>query len=169
MRVCAVKSCVGSRRATSTPHTERLTRTETTKNRRSRVLPYSVITDELLAHYLHNCCAPRCERGRIFVSASPRNRAHPVSAWSWSKIVAGIAKRAGASGFSTHTLRHLCLPDLARADWDIHEIATFAGHRNIEPTMIYVHLSARDLASKLNATIAQLHHQRLEVMRRLFQ
>lgn len=144
-------------------------RAETTKNRRSRVLPYSVTTDELFAHYLKERRALTRERGRIFVSASPRNRAHPVSAWSWSKIVAGIAKRAGVGGFSTHTLRHLCLTDLARADWDIHEIATFAGHRNIETTMIYVHLSARDLAAKLNATMAQLHHQRLEAMRRLFQ
>jgi integrase len=31
--------------------------------------------------------------------------------------------------FSTHTLRHLCLTDLARAGWELHAIATFAGHR----------------------------------------
>jgi integrase len=88
--------------------------------------------------------------------------------WTWSKIVAVIAKRAGTTNFTPHTLRHLCLTDLARADWDIHEIAIFAGHRSIETTMIYVHLSARDLAAKFNATMTQLHQQRLEAIGRLF-
>lgn len=143
-------------------------RAETTKNRRSRVLPYSVTTDELFGQYLEHRRTLSRERGRLFLSQSPRNRANPVSIWAWSKVVNAIAKRAGAAGFTPHTLRHLCLTDLARADWDIHEIATFAGHRSIETTMIYVHLSARDLAAKFNATMKQLHQQRLEIMGRLF-
>ena len=143
-------------------------RAETTKNRRSRVLPYSLTTDELYGQYLEHRRTLSRERGRLFLSHSPRNRAKPISIWAWSKIVAVIARRAGAAGFTPHTLRHLCLTDLARADWDIHEIAIFAGHRSIETTMIYVHLSARDLAAKLNATMTQLHQQRLEAMGRLF-
>jgi integrase/recombinase XerD len=144
-------------------------RAETTKNRRSRVLPYSVTTDELYGQYLEHRRTLSRERGRLFLSRSPRNRAKPVSIWAWSKVVTAIAKRARAVGFTPHTLRHLCLTDLARADWDIHEIAIFAGHRSIETTMIYVHLSARDLATKFNSTMAQLHQQRLETMGRLFQ
>jgi integrase len=89
--------------------------------------------------------------------------------WAWSKIVTAIAKRASTPAFTPHTLRHLCLTDLARANWEIHEITTFAGHRNIETTMIYVHLSARDLSAKFNTTMKQLHQQRLEAMGRLFQ
>jgi len=144
-------------------------RAETTKNRRSRVLPYSATTDELFGQYLNHRRTLSRERGRLFLSQSPRNRAQPVSMWAWSKVVTAIAKRAVAPAFTPHTLRHLCLTDLARADWDIHEIATFAGHRNIETTMIYVHLSARDLAARFNSTIKQLHQQRLEAMGRLFQ
>jgi integrase/recombinase XerD len=144
-------------------------RAETTKNRRSRVLPYSATTDELYGQYLEHRRTLSRERGRLFLSESPRNRAQPVSIWAWSKIVSIIARRAGAVGFTPHTLRHLCMTDLARADWDIHEIAIFAGHRSIETTMIYVHLSARDLAAKFNATMTQLHQQRLEAMGRLFQ
>ena len=144
-------------------------RAETTKNRRSHVLPYSVTTDELYGQYLEHRRTLSRQRGRLFLSQSPRNRAQPVSMWAWSKVVTAIAKRAVAPAFTPHTLRHLCLTDLARADWDIHEIATFAGHRNIETTMIYVHLSARDLAARFNSTIKQLHQQRLEAMGRLFQ
>ena len=144
-------------------------RAETTKSRRSRVLPYSVTTDELFGRYLEQRRTLSRERGLLFLSQSPRNRAKPISMWAWSKIVGAIAKRAAATGFTPHTLRHLCLTDLARADWDIHEIATFAGHRSVETTMIYVHLSARDLAAKFNATMTHLHRQRLELMGSLFQ
>ena len=43
--------------------------------------------------------------------------------------------------FSTHTTRHLCLTDLARMGWQLHAIATFAGHRSTESTLTYIHLS----------------------------
>ncbi len=142
-------------------------RAETTKNRRCRVLPYSLITGELFSLYLGERRKLSRDRGRLFLSESRRNRSAPLSIWTWSKVVARIAREAGLNGFSPHTLRHLCLTDLARADWDIHEIATFAGHRSIETTMIYVHLSARDLAAKFNTTMATLHQRRLELIARL--
>lgn len=142
-------------------------RAETTKNRRERVVPYSATTGELYGLYLDHRRTLTRERGPLFLSESRRNRCAPISIWTWSKVVAAIARRAGVSGFSPHTLRHLCLTDLARADWDIHEIATFAGHRNIETTMIYVHLSVRDLAAKFAATMDQLHERRLELIGRL--
>jgi integrase len=72
-----------------------------------------------------------------------------------------IAARAGVRQFTTHTLRHLCLTDLARADWDIHEIARFAGHRNIQTTLRYIHLSGRELASKFENGMAALHAWRV--------
>ncbi len=37
--------------------------------------------------------------------------------------------------FSTHTTRHLCLTDLARMGWELHAIATFAGHRSTDSTL----------------------------------
>ena len=75
-----------------------------------------------------------------------------------------LADRAGVPDFTTHTLRHLCLTDLAREDWDIHEIATFAGHRNVETTLLYIHLSGRDLASKLARSIASVHARRIQLL-----
>ena len=111
-------------------------RAETTKNRRERMLPYSAATDDLFGQYLEARRLVSRERGRLFLSESTRNRAAPISIWTWSKVVAVIAHRAELPAFTPHTLRHLCLTDLARADWDIHEIATFAGHRNVQTTMI---------------------------------
>ena len=47
--------------------------------------------------------------------------------------------RADVPRFSTHTLRYLCLTDLARAGWELHAIATFAGGRNPTTTLQYIH------------------------------
>jgi integrase/recombinase XerD len=66
--------------------------------------------------------------------------------------------------FSTHTLRHLCLTDLARAGWELQAIATFAGHRNLATTLQYIHLSGRDLAGKLAHGMAQIHTWRIQTL-----
>ena len=51
-------------------------------------------------------------------------------------MVRRIAIGAGVPQFSTHTTRHLCLTDLARMGWELHTIATFAGHRSTETVNI---------------------------------
>lgn len=136
-------------------------RAETTKTRRGRTVPYSPATGELLARYLEQRRALTHARGPLFLSASRRNRAQPLSIWTWSKVVEQIAARADVPAFTTHTLRHLCLTDLARAGWGLHEIAQFAGHRNLQTTMLYVHLGGRDLAAKIAQGMAAIHEWRL--------
>jgi integrase/recombinase XerD len=93
-------------------------RAETTKNRRERAVPYSTTSGVLLRHYLEERRGLSTTRGPVFLSVSRRNRAQPVSLWTWSKVVRKIALRAEVPRFSTHTLRHLCLTDLARAGWE---------------------------------------------------
>ena len=127
-------------------------RAETTKSKRSRrVVPYSAVAGQLLARYLHHRRQITAARGALFVSESPRNRGRGVTAWTWSKVVRSIAVRAGVPAFSTHTLRHLCLTDLARSGWELHQIASFAGHRSTDTTQRYIHLSGRDLAERLQS------------------
>ena len=62
------------------------------------------------------------------------------------------------------TLRHLCLTDLARSGWELHAIATFAGHRSLSTTLQYIHLSGRDLAGKLARGMAQIHSWRAQML-----
>jgi integrase/recombinase XerD len=137
-------------------------RAETTKGRRERVLPYSAVSGELLQAYLRHRRTLATRSSSLFVSESPRNFSMPITLWTWSKVTRAIGLRAGVRQFSTHTLRHLCLTDLARAGWDLHELARFAGHRNLETTLQYIHLSGRDLADRLSKTMAQLHEWRLK-------
>ena len=137
-------------------------RAETTKSKRGRVVPYSTVAGQLLAGYLQHRRRITSARGALFVSESPRNRGQGVTAWTWSKVVRSIAVRAGVPAFSTHTLRHLCLTDLARSGWELHQIATFAGHRSTETTQRYIHLSGRDLAERLASGMTQIHQARIE-------
>jgi integrase/recombinase XerD len=136
-------------------------RAETTKTRRARVVPYSAITGSLLRAYLDERRALSSLRGPLFLSTSRRNRAAPLTLWTWSKVVRAIGDRAEVPRFSTHTLRHLCLTDLARAGWELHTIATFAGHRSLATTLQYIHLSGRDLAVKLARGMAEVHAWRI--------
>ena len=142
-------------------------RAETTKGRRERVVPYSAPTGELYAAYLARRRELSRERGPLFLSESRRNLARPISLWTWTKVVEGIAGRAGVPRFTSHTLRHLCLTDLARAGWDLHELARFAGHRHTRTTLQYIHLSGRELAAKLERGMAQLHAWRVRTLAEL--
>ena len=135
-------------------------RAETTKGRRARVVPYSVPTGALLSGYLAHRRTLTRERGPLFVSESRRNRARPITIWTWSKVVQALARRCCLPRLGTHTFRHLCLTDLARAGWELHEIASFAGHRSTSTTQLYIHLSGRELAAKL-ARAASLHGERM--------
>ncbi len=135
-------------------------RAETTKGRRARVLPYSVPTGTLLSAYLAHRRSLTRERGLLFVSESKRNRAAPITLWTWSKVVQVLARDAALPRLGTHTFRHLCLTDLARAGWELHEIATFAGHRSTSTTLLYIHLSGRDLSAKF-ARAASPHGARM--------
>lgn len=136
-------------------------RAETTKTRAERVVPYSATAGVLLARYLAHRRSITRERGALLVSESRRNRGEPITAWTWSKVVRAVALEAQVPAFSTHTLRHLCLTDLARSGWELHEIATFAGHRSTQTTLRYIHLSGRDLAARLQDGMAQIHEQRV--------
>ncbi|ONI88150.1 hypothetical protein ALI22I_19630 [Saccharothrix sp. ALI-22-I] len=136
-------------------------RAETTKSRRAREVSFGATSAQLLVAYLRQ----RGERfgrvdGGLFLSESRRNRGEPVGRSSWSKIVTGIAKRAGVPQLSTHTFRHLRLTDLARAGWSIDEIAQYAGHRDLSTTLKYIHLSGRELAAKLHKATRSLHADR---------
>jgi integrase/recombinase XerD len=132
-------------------------RAETTKNRQERIVPYSVITAELYTEYLIQRRRISRSRGALFLSESRRNLGQPLSIWMWSKIIWHIAQTSDVSELSTHTLRHLCLTNLARAGWELHAIAQFAGHRSLHSTLRYIHLSGRELADQYQRTLASAH------------
>ena len=131
-------------------------RPETSKSRRGRVVAYAEEATPALAGYLVRRRELDRGAGPLFLSESDRNARQPVTKWTWSKVVERLARQAGVEGFSTHTLRHLRLTHLARAGWQMHEIATYAGHRNLQTTAQYIHLSGGNLLAKMAASVGHL-------------
>jgi integrase/recombinase XerD len=143
-------------------------RPETTKNRQGRVVPYSEGTGALLQKYLQERRRLNRHSKGLFLSHSRRNYACPISKWTWFKIVRAVAIRARIERFTAHSLRHLRLTDLARAGWDVKEIAKFAGHRSFETTQLYIHLSGRELAEKLKRGMNSIHAWRVNALEEAF-
>ncbi|MCZ6825390.1 MAG: site-specific integrase, partial [Gemmatimonadetes bacterium] len=71
-------------------------------------------------------------------------------------IIKDIATAAALPQFTPHTLRHLRLTHLAIKGLSLQEIATYAGHRSLESTMIYIHLSGQHIDSRITASILEV-------------
>jgi len=128
---------------------------EHAKNGAERVVGYGKqVTAPLLQAYLQRRRELSSQKGPLFLSESHRNRAHPLSLVMWSKIVQSIAGRASVPRFTTHTTRHVRLTHLARAKMDLHQIARYAGHRSLQTTMIYIHLSGVELTDAVARSLA---------------
>ena len=131
-------------------------RAETTKGRRSRIVCYSPDIAPVLMVHLHALRHAGWSKGPLFRSESDRNRGSALTRWTWSKTVEAWAREANLSCLSTHTFRHLRLTHLARAGWKLHELTTYAGHRDPKTTLIYLHLSGADLTAKMAQSVGSL-------------
>ncbi len=131
-------------------------RAETTKSKRSRVVCYSPEIAPVLIEHLHVLRRAGWSRGSLFRSESDRNRGSSLSRWTWSKTVKGWATEANLPRLSTHSFRHLRLTHLARAGWKLHELTTYAGHRDPKTTLVYLHLSGADLTAKMAHSVGSL-------------
>jgi integrase/recombinase XerD len=129
-------------------------RAEHAKNGSERVVGYSKVTSQFLQAYLPRRRSLSTKPGPLFLSESRRNAAGPLSLIMWSKIVEGIAQRAGVARFTTHTPRHLRLTHLARSGMDLHQIATYAGHKSLQTTMLYLHVSGVELTEAVSRSLA---------------
>ncbi len=105
-------------------------RAETTKSQRAREVTFGAATGQLLVAYLR-------QRRQAF-----------------GRIDGALLQLA------PHTFRHLRLTDLARAEWTLEQIAQYAGHRDVATTMLYIHLSGRELAAKLRKATASVQARR---------
>ncbi len=133
-------------------------RAEHAKNGRERVVGYGTTTSRFLEAYLPHRRTLSLKPGPLFVSESHRHTAGPLSLIMWSKVVQKIAGQAGLPRFTTHTPRHLRLTHMARAHMDLHQIATYAGHRSLETTMQYIHLSGVELTEALTRSLASFEN-----------
>jgi integrase len=85
---------------------------------------------------------------RLFVVLKRPRRGQPLSGEGVDEILAGARRRAGLEHGTCHQLRHTCLTRLREAGMALEAVQAQAGHRSIESTRIYLHLSNEWLADE---------------------
>jgi integrase len=71
----------------------------------------------------------------------------------------GARRRAGIDHLTCHQLRHTCLTRLREAGMALEAVQAQAGHRSIESTRVYLHLSAGWLATEYTNALAAIDAQ----------
>jgi integrase/recombinase XerD len=87
----------------------------------------------------------------VFVVLKGPRRGLPLSAAGLDQIVEGARDRAGLPRVTCHQLRHTCLTRLREAGMALEAVQAQAGHRSIESTRIYLHLSNRWLLEEYHS------------------
>jgi integrase len=85
---------------------------------------------------------------RLFVVLKGPRRGRPLSEDGLDEIIRGARARAGLAHASCHELRHTCLTRLREAGMALEAVQAQAGHRSIESTRLYLHLSNDWLAAE---------------------
>lgn len=129
-------------------------RAEHAKNGRERIVGYGSVASRLLEAYLRRRRELSLRPGPLFLSESHHNFAGSLSLIMWSKVVQAIAKQANLPRFTTHTPRHLRLTHMARAKMELNQIATYAGHRSLQTSMQYIHLSGVEINEAITRSLA---------------
>jgi len=116
-----------------------------TKNGEARQIP---LTQHVLVHLRQRAA----ESSSLYVFPG-RSTGHARCLWdSW----AVARQRAGLVGFRFHDLRHTAASYLAMSGANLAEIAEVLGHRNIQQTMIYTHLTmthTRGVVERMNRAV----------------
>jgi integrase/recombinase XerD len=115
-----------------------------------------------LGHYLDEE-RPRSDSDRVFVVLKGRRRGQPLSAEGLDEILAGARERAGLATGTCHQLRHTCLTRLREAGMSLEAVQAQAGHRSIESTRIYLHLTNDWLAEQYQQAAALIDANQLAV------
>jgi integrase/recombinase XerD len=117
------------------------------KGGHQRVIPVAGRFLEALGDYLHDE-RPATATDRVFVVLKGPRRGLPLSAEGLDEILAGARRRAGLAHATCHELRHTCLTRLREAGMALEAVQAQAGHRSIESTRVYLHLTNDWLAGQ---------------------
>jgi site-specific recombinase XerD len=129
------------------------------KGGHQRIVPISPRFFTTVAAYL-DCERPRTSvTDRLFVVLKGKNRGLPLSAAGLDEILAGARNRAGLERVTCHELRHTCFTRLREAGMALEAVQAQAGHKSIETTRIYLHLSNSWLANEYHKAISKLDPQ----------
>jgi site-specific recombinase XerD len=119
-----------------------------------RVVPAANRFFDALGGYLHDERPVAAATDRVFVVLKGPRRGLPLSAEGLDEILDGARRRAGLRHATCHELRHTCLTRLREAGMALEAVQAQAGHRSIESTRIYLHLTNDWLAGQYRRAAA---------------
>jgi integrase/recombinase XerD len=119
-----------------------------------RVVPVANRFFDALGGYLHDERPDTAATDRVFVVLKGPRRGLPLSAEGLDEILDGGRRRAGLAHATCHELRHTCLARLREAGMALEAVQAQAGHRSIESTRIYLHLTNDWLAGQYRRAAA---------------
>ncbi len=119
-----------------------------------RVVPVANRFFDALGEYLHDERPPKASTDRLFVVLKGPRRGQPLSAEGLDEILDGARRRAGLQHATCHELRHTCLTRLREAGMALEAVQAQAGHRSLESTRIYLHLTNDWLAGEYRRAAA---------------
>jgi integrase/recombinase XerD len=119
-----------------------------------RVVPAASAFFDALGVYLHDERPVNAVTDRVFVVLKGSRRGQPLSAEGLDEILDGARRRAGLAHATCHELRHTCLTRLREAGMALEAVQAQAGHRSLESTRIYLHLTNDWLAGEYRRAAA---------------
>jgi site-specific recombinase XerD len=119
-----------------------------------RVVPVADRFFAELGGYLHDERPTEADTDRVFVVLKGRRRGLPLSSEGLDEVLAGAGRRAGLDHATWHELRHTCLTRLREAGIAREAGHAQAGHRSIESTRVYLHLTNDWLAAEYQRAAA---------------
>jgi integrase/recombinase XerD len=111
------------------------------KGGHQRIVPMSARFFVTLAAYLELERPGSCLSEVVFVVLKGPHRGRPLSERGLDEVMRGARKRAGLGHLTCHELRHTCLTRLRESGMSLEALQAQAGHRSIESTRMYLHLS----------------------------
>jgi integrase/recombinase XerD len=111
------------------------------KGGHQRIVPVANPFFVALGDYLRDERPPATSTDRVFVALKAPRRGQPLSAEGVDEIITGARRRAGLDHGTCHQLRHTCLTRLREAGMALEAVQAQAGHRSIESTRVYLHLT----------------------------
>ena len=95
--------------------------------------------------YLTDTIELRKNTDYLFVSESGPSKGKPLTLSGVNSLFERLEKRCGISGHS-HMLRHYFANERRKAGWDMAQISTSLGHKNIATTEAYLNVEDDELA-----------------------
>lgn len=127
------------------------------KGNKERIVPLPKDLLTALDKYL-NFEKPESDSEYLIVVLKGRHRGRPLSEWGVREVFRYHRKISGIREANPHRFRHTFGADMARAGMAVATLMKIMGHTNIQTTMRYVNLSARDIQDEFHRAVTKLNN-----------